>query len=102
MGKAMPNSGVGRTVGNLGKKAIDMVLDKIKEADVIPGLGGPAGSAIALLEVRHREGIEVEGDVLQVQAFQGFLRQRVGLGLGVDRAVLDELHEVALHQRAVG
>lgn len=46
--KAMPSSGVGTTVGNIGKKAIDLVLDKIKKVDVIPDLGGgPLGSAIA-------------------------------------------------------
>lgn len=45
--KAMPNSGVGTTVGNIGKKAIDLILDKIKSVDVVPDLGGPAGSAIA-------------------------------------------------------
>jgi hypothetical protein len=31
--RAMPNSGVGRTVGGVGKKAIDLVLDKIKTED---------------------------------------------------------------------
>ena len=47
MDGAMPNSGVGKTVGGIGKKAFDLVLDKIKEMDIVPGLGGPAGSAIA-------------------------------------------------------
>ena len=47
--KAMPNNGLGNTVGSLGKKAIDLILDKIKtdDAAAMPALGGPAGSAIA-------------------------------------------------------
>jgi phage-related protein len=40
--RAMPASGVGRTVGGIGKKAIDLVLAKIKGADAAPG-GGPMG-----------------------------------------------------------
>lgn len=45
----MSKSGVGTTVGGIGKKAIDLVLDKIKtdDAAAMPALGGPAGSAIA-------------------------------------------------------
>jgi phage-related protein len=48
IGKNMPNSGVGNTVGGIGKKAIDLVLEKIKNEDqqAMPAGGGPAGSAI--------------------------------------------------------
>ena len=47
--KAMPSNGLGNTVGSLGKKAINLILDKIKtdDAAAMPALGGPAGSAIA-------------------------------------------------------
>lgn len=47
IGKAMPKSGVGTTVGGIGKKVIDLVLDKIHKEDVLPTPMGPAGSAIA-------------------------------------------------------
>jgi len=47
--RAMPNSGVGRTVGGIGKKAIDLVLDKIKKEDAQAvvaqgGYSGPPGT----------------------------------------------------------
>jgi phage-related protein len=48
--RAMPSSGVGRTVGGIAKKGIDLVLEKIKgdeEGAMMPTGGGPAGSAIA-------------------------------------------------------
>ena len=48
IGKAMPSNGLGNTIGGVGKKAIDLILDKIKSVDVLPDLGGgPLGSAIA-------------------------------------------------------
>jgi phage-related protein len=41
---AMPQSGLGRTVGGVGKKAIDLALDKIKSSDSTPDTGsGPYG-----------------------------------------------------------
>jgi tape measure domain-containing protein len=47
IGKAMPNSGVGQTVGGIGKKAINLVLDKIKTDDLAAMAatsGAPGGS----------------------------------------------------------
>ena len=48
IGQAMPRSGVGDTVGGVGKKLIALILDKIEAGDkaAMP-TGGPAGSAIA-------------------------------------------------------
>jgi tape measure domain-containing protein len=45
--RAMPNTGVGSTVGGIGKKAINLVLDKIKSADaaaMAASAGAPGGS----------------------------------------------------------
>ena len=39
----MPGNGVGRTVGGVGKKAIDLLLDKIKAVDVAPAVSGQGG-----------------------------------------------------------
>lgn len=49
IGRALPNSGVGSTVGNIGKKAIDLVLNKIGSSDMAAvaaqgGYTGPPGT----------------------------------------------------------